>query len=276
MKKVTKISLSIFAVAIGSIFISEFSSPAEGNLGGAPGGRAGDPFAGNLTCAAAGCHTGATPIVEANMITTDIPSAGYKADSTYTITAKIMRVGHTKFGFEVSPQNAAGTILGTLISTDAETQLVTGNRYVTHKATSITGTDMRSWTFDWTAPATGNGPVTFYGAFNAANNNGSESGDTIFTSTTTVAEDIATSITDLASASNNVKVFPNPVEDYFYLANLNEVATVTISNVNGAVLKVVQNVANQQAINVADFAAGIYSVAIKTASFVETKKIVKK
>lgn len=46
----------------------------------------------------------------------------------------------------------------------------------------------RSWEFDWTAPSAGTGPVRFYAAGNAANNDGSDNGDRIYTSNLAVAE----------------------------------------------------------------------------------------
>jgi hypothetical protein len=53
-------------------------------------------------------------------------------------------------------------------------------------ASTISGTI--TWNFQWTAPAAGTGPVTFYVASNAANNNGSTSGDEIYTDSYTLLE----------------------------------------------------------------------------------------
>jgi hypothetical protein len=43
-----------------------------------------------------------------------------------------------------------------------------------------------SWTFNWVAPSTDVGPVTFYAAGNQANNNGNETGDQIYTTSASV------------------------------------------------------------------------------------------
>ncbi len=92
----------------------------------------------------------------------------YTPGQTYTLTAKMSGVETVKrIGFEVSPQNAAGKILGTMALTDAvKTQLLDKGKYLTHtnKGSLVTG-GMGSWTFKWTAPAAGSGDVTFYGSF---------------------------------------------------------------------------------------------------------------
>ena len=48
--------------------------------------------------------------------------------------------------------------------------MINNDKAITHTSSGISTTgDSNSWSFDWTAPASGTGDVTFYGAFNAAN-----------------------------------------------------------------------------------------------------------
>ncbi len=96
-------------------------------------------------------------------------------------------MGRSTFGFEVSPQDLSGTIRGTLIPVGGTTQVGVAG-WITHRKSSISGTDSLSWTFNWTAPGYGSGPLTFYGAFNCANGNALVSGDLIYTSTLAVNE----------------------------------------------------------------------------------------
>jgi hypothetical protein len=125
---------------------------------GAPAGMTGSPGDGN-NCTS--CH-GGTASTSAGWITSNIPAAGYVAGQTYQITATNSLTGSGKYGFEVSPQNAAGTLLGTLTA-GTNCKFADGNsKYITHSnATS----SLHVWTFNWTAPAAGTGTVTFYGAF---------------------------------------------------------------------------------------------------------------
>ena len=126
------------------------------------------------------CH-GGTATTTAGLITSNIPANGYIPGQTYQITATNNLTGSGKYGFEVSPQNATGTQLGTLLA-GAGSQLVGGTKYVTHINANTT---THAWTFGWVAPAAGTGPVTFYGAF-AKNNPGP-----VTKSTLTVQEGLA-------------------------------------------------------------------------------------
>jgi hypothetical protein len=124
---------------------------------GAPPAKTGSPGDGS-NCTE--CH-GGTATTTAGLITSNIPSGGYVPGTTYQITATNTLTGAGKYGFEVSPQNTAGTLLGTLIA-GSGSQLVGSNKYVTHLSASTTTS---AWTFGWVAPASGTGAVTFYGAF---------------------------------------------------------------------------------------------------------------
>ena len=164
------------------------------NSSGVQSGCSGDPASGSTNCT--GCHSGPAAQLQADWITSDIPGSGYVPDVTYTITATATGMGHTKFGFQVSPQNSSGTILGTLVNTGSETKLTSNQKYITHTSMGTSGSGSKAWTFNWTAPAPGSGEVTFYGAFNIANGNNSSSGDTIMLSTLSVKES-ATGFTNL-------------------------------------------------------------------------------
>jgi hypothetical protein len=124
---------------------------------GAPAGYTGSPGDGK-NCTE--CH-GGTATTISGWITSNIPAEGYLPGQTYQITATNNNTGSGKYGFEISPQSASGTLLGTLTA-GANNQLVGNNKYVTHVSAS---TSINTWTFNWTAPAAGTGNVTFYGAF---------------------------------------------------------------------------------------------------------------
>jgi len=284
MKKSTKLSIAIFAVAIGSVLISQYTSPASSNVAGAIEGVCGDPIGGNHTCNQSSCHTGGPtpPTVVKGLITTNVPNAGYVPGTTYTITAKIPpSPTHVRFGFEISPQSR-GAFQGTLIVTDpTNTQLVSGfPQYITHKqaGTYNGGKDSISWTFNWTAPtATYIDSVVFYGAFNITNNSGDEHGDTIHTSTTTVKQDPTTGISEINSTSNNITVFPNPVKDKITISSsqLSESMQITVIDIYGKIVKELGNLANNQSVYVGDLTGGYYGLNIKTNAGTVYKKFIK-
>jgi hypothetical protein len=177
--------LFAFAVMCTAAVVIDSNRNAYSNAAGAPSGCSGSPGDGT-TCANSSCHTGSAVTPVNGWITSTIPAGGYTPGKTYSLTAKAVYKGRSTFGFELSPQDGLGNILGTLLP--AATTQVGSAGYITHRRTSITGTDSLSWTFNWTAPAYGSGPLTFYGAFNCANSDGATSGDLIYTSSLAVTE----------------------------------------------------------------------------------------
>ncbi|MEI6767171.1 MAG: Reeler domain-containing protein [Bacteroidota bacterium] len=154
----------IFSTVLTAVIVMAVSTQIFSYPGGAPVGKTGSPGdASNCTS----CHDATMRKVD-NHITSDAVNNVYTPGQTYTITAKMSGVETVKrIGFEVSPQNVAGKLLGTLTLTDAEkTQLLDKGKYITHtnKGSLVTG-GMGSWTFKWTAPAAGAGDVVFYGSF---------------------------------------------------------------------------------------------------------------
>ena len=69
------------------------------------------------------------------------------------------------------------------LSEPARTKLVNVNKAVSHtQAGNVPTGNSNTWTMNWTAPSTNVGQIRFYAAFNAANGNGNNSGDVIYTS----------------------------------------------------------------------------------------------
>ncbi len=205
MRRIFITLVVIIIIIIGNV-VSAFldnGNQAMSNGSGAPATYTGSPGDGH-TCTA--CHAGPTAATQTGWITSNIPASGYVPNSTYTITATATRSNHTKFGFEVSPQNVAGALRGTLINTSTQTQLVGSSKYVTHMSSGTTGTTgFHTWSFNWTAPAAGTGAVTFYGAFCVTNASSSSAGDTIFKSTLIVQEVVP----PVVSASVDIQVTCN-------------------------------------------------------------------
>lgn len=230
--------------------------------GGSPGGKTGSPGDGGANCTQ--CHTG-TPQQASDWISSNIPETGYIPGETYTVTATGDHIGVVKFGFELTSEDESGQKMGTLMVTNSgQTRLVNGNKAITHTLTGTTPFgSTKSWTFDWTAPDEGSGPITFYGAFNAANGNGNTSGDVIYLSSTTVDENTSVG-TEEFSLSNGLKLFPNPASTFSYLSwegENNGIKQVLVYDMNGKVvgeysLADVSN--NSLRIDVSGYEKGLY------------------
>ncbi|MFO7614388.1 MAG: choice-of-anchor V domain-containing protein [Bacteroidales bacterium] len=153
---------------------------------GSPGGRTGSPGDNGNTCTQ--CHTGTASTVT-GWITTNVPPEGYTPGQTYTLTATGMHTGVVKFGFELTVEDALGTKAGTLqITEPARTKLINNNKAVTHTSNGTTPSgNSISWSMNWVAPEGVQGNIGIYAAFNAANGNGTTSGDVIYKSSTFIS-----------------------------------------------------------------------------------------
>lgn len=176
-------------------------------------GYTGSPGDSLKNCTA--CHGGnAFPID--GWVVSDIPSDGYEPGKTYTVTVSNNEAGATRFGFEVSPQNLAGDLMGTMIVTDTVRTKFTGSpKYLTYTAEGVDGLGSNSWTFDWIAPASGE--VTFYAAFNS-NYEGHKDGDKTYLSTLTVHDKASNGIKKVNRDLSKVNIYPNPAEDVVNLS----------------------------------------------------------
>jgi len=126
--------------------------------------------------------------------------------STYTpgvlkkVTVTITDPNARRWGFQASPRVAsspADTGAGTVSPLDEKTQIIAteGTRqWITHtsEGTRPGTTGPTSFEFNWTPPATDVGAVDFYVAANAANNNGNNQGDFIYTTKGTLTPSGAT------------------------------------------------------------------------------------
>lgn len=165
---------------------------------GAPAGYTGSPGDGQ-NCTA--CHGGtASPVT--GILTSDVPETGYVAGLTYNFTVTL--TGSGRKGFEASPQNFAGTQLGTLIP-GIGNQLVGNGKYVTHTQASNSST--ATWNFQWVAPEQGTGTVTMYIArvINQPN---------VGLSSLVLPENFSVGIEHVLKT--NAKIYPNPANSYIF------------------------------------------------------------
>jgi len=217
----------IFLFALSACFILQ--SMVMKKDGAAPG-YTGSPGDSLKNCTA--CHGGFASNVD-NWITSDIPAEGYVPGQTYTITATNKEFGATRFGFEISPQDTLGNLLGTMVITDAvRTKFVGGTKYITYTENGVEGKDSLSWTFKWVAPQTDE--VVFYGGFNS-NFDGHKGGDQTFLSQLKVKRNASTSISNVSS-EQSLFVYPNPASDYVLVEYDSKMAgnvSISVFDLNG-------------------------------------------
>jgi len=168
----------VFVILLAATsFLAAYSSGPPNVHTGAPG---------ESTCATSGCHTGNALNESGGSLTiSGIPTAGFELGQTYPVTISLSRTGQARWGFEAVVKDANGQQAGSVTITDmsrTQSSVSSGLSYVKHTSG---GTSSGTWTFNWQAPQTDVGTVTFYAAGNAANGNGGSSGDYIYTTALT-------------------------------------------------------------------------------------------
>lgn len=239
---------------------------------GSPGGRTGSPGDGGNTCAE--CHSGNSVINQEGWITSDIPAEGYTPGISYTITLTGNHEFVQKFGFEMTAESDDQLRVGEFINLGTETQYVAGDdQRITHTSQGTTPTgDTKTWETTWTAPEIGVGKVTFYAALNAANGNGTNSGDQIYTTKLAVNES-TTGIADLGPGGL-VKIYPNPANSILNI-ELPGFANIRIVDIAGQEVMNIEEVPERGSIDVSSLSRGIYFVNVNTGSETATLKMLK-
>jgi len=153
---------------------------------GPPAGYTGAPQEEPEACAE--CHV--PPDAGTGTINITAPQT-YVPGQTYPITVTHQNIDLTRlrWGFQLTVlDTASDEKAGDLQSINGLTQVLnnagpgSARQYIEHTSagTFVGQQNGATWTFNWTAPATDVGPVTFYAAGNQANNDGNTSGDYIY------------------------------------------------------------------------------------------------
>jgi uncharacterized protein (TIGR03437 family) len=168
------------------------ASAAYANSDGAPEGHTGAP--GEQTCTA--CHLG-TANSGRGRVRVEFPTNGYTPGQKSRMRVIVEDPTAIRWGFELTArlESNSRTTAGTLASSDGNTLVNSGGglQWITHTTAGtrrgVTGS--AAFEFDWTAPATDLGAVVFYAAGNAANGNGTNAGDNIYTTSLRVAAEVS-------------------------------------------------------------------------------------
>ena len=247
---------SILFITISIIvMITSYPELTTGNVTGSPGGRSNSPIdASNCTA----CHNGNINIGPGNLsITSNVPQNGYIPGETYTITASITENNSNRFGFEMTSESNNGGIntkVGQWVITDAaSTKKVNSDNAVTHKFNGTSGSGSKSWSIDWIAPgfAMSTGSVTFYTTAMAANGNGNNAGDNVYTAEYSIQEQSTSSLNNKLKES-----------DLYYHDDMITILSdlifrnIYIYNLNGRLVKIINSNTNQ--FNTSDLKRGVY------------------
>jgi hypothetical protein len=269
-----KTILFLFTLVAAVIVLESFGTLKLNKKNGSEPGYTGSPGDTLKNCTV--CHGGvALPV--SNWITSNIPAEGYTPGKTYTITATNYEFGATRFGFEISPQNLKGDMLGTIVITDTTTtQLVGNGKYITYKSAGVDGQDFKTWVFDWVAPDAATEDVVFYGAFNA-NFNGTKVGDHTYLSTLKVKSVLSGVIKPNALTNSKLNIYPNPAVNFvnidFNVAS-NQDVHFELFDINGKKIEIdADEILVTKRLNISEIPIGTYVLILRDNNRVRSEKI---
>jgi type IX secretion system substrate protein len=302
----------IGALLIGTFILSSYREGPATHGWDCTGGETG---LGNAAgCAiSGGCHGSAANtgiVVTLELDSAGVPVTSYKGGMAYTITIKGTNTTASslpKYGFQlIAIQGATAEVTPVNEGTFQQTGLPAGVHYQTpvnatylvanviehttplspDSGTGGNGTIYKE-SIGWTAPVAGTGTVSFWGALNAVNDNGSaDGGDLWNTQHLVITEDTVVhtvnSVADL-NANLTVDIFPNPSTDFVQLeisnASWGSYGLYVYDSEGRLVLNRSLDVAgdlSKTSINTTGWSSGIYIVKVSNGGMEKVVKIVKR
>jgi hypothetical protein len=264
----------IFGAAMCLVLFSSSSSYSDD-----PNGKAGASGApGEQTCAESGCHDSFTLNSGTGSITISAPNLtnwAYTPGNTYTISVTVAQSNINLFGlcFEALKPNGdnAGTVHAST-GTQIKNKTIGGfqRHAITHNTNTGATANSHTFTFTWDAPATDIGDITFYVAGLAANGNGNEVGDRVYSTSQVVTSAGSVGLDEITNANDDVLIFPNPSESMlqFSTKNIPSLSNeLTIIDSQGRCIKALKksewNMAGDNAIiDIQNLSAGNYTLCL--------------
>ena len=157
---------------------------------------------------------------------------------TYDMTVTVGQTGNSLFGFSVVALDSNGNSVGTFTAgTDNYTENFTvqgsSRQYVTHNTNGGSSQDEHTFNFTWTAPSEDFGTITFYATGLAANGNGQNTGDKVYSAT---MESSVIPSTGINNKQNEVSINWDPIQQAIVVSNHNKPYTLEVFDVQGKIV----------------------------------------
>lgn len=264
LKPKIPIGIAIFALVI----LMAYSS-------GSPMGKTGSPGDNNINCSQ--CHNG-PPQNVTGWISTNIPSAGYIPEATYTINISATQTGAIRAGFQFCAEDNLNQKRGELILTNTTETKLMGADHVTHTSDGVNcSSGQRSWSFDWKAPATGTGEITFYTSY-FLSAGGQYNGMTYLSNTSFL--EAATGINGNSDETSEISLWFDSNSHLLHFKfpdNNSESQAVSFFNISGQKLgeiKFSKNISSDHHQELPFNYQGILIISIESGSFRSVKKMI--
>jgi len=172
----------------------------EARLAGAPEKRNGSTLSAGANCSA--CHLNSLGFTTGSVQILNVPVA-YNLMRSYDLEIRVSDTAQVPpaaaAGFQISAESPTGSRIGTwilsdLVNTRFSSSISNPGHFVTHTSAGVANSQLdyatngtwASYFVRWLAPATPEGPVTFWAAGNAANNSLTNAGDHVYLTNITI------------------------------------------------------------------------------------------
>ena len=280
-KKIIYLAIAMLPLFIMATMPRELSFGAPVSSSGAPD---------EVTCANSGCHDDALINNGKALLQAEVSSGitKYVPGKTYPITVRISEPGINRFGFQiVALKNSDHANAGEMSITDGlRTQIISNDialqdrKYVTYtyQGTEPFAPGVGEWTMNWTAPDKNVGPVTLYIASVSANNDNTDKGDHVYTTSLTLSPDDASAVNEKTNELQTNVFFSNTSKELnisLQLQNEKQVKCLLYS-IEGRLVKILfdERVMTTEKKVALDVPTGVYLVKLAAGQNEKTTKIV--
>ncbi len=235
-KELTIAAFFLFTVVLSSSHTFREGHGVDGSRKstGPPACHAGEP-PNNVTCRTSGCHSSFPLNSGTALLELDLGGAedGYIPGAGYTINVSVSKPGLMRGGFQlIALQDDNDTISPGVftLTNSVRTQQIDINNphahpncpidakvWIEHTEDGIddVSNDAISWQFDWQAPATDVGGITFYVAAVEADLDFDATGDYVYSTSRSVS--LSTIGLEEIESVDKIFVYPNPASDILYV-----------------------------------------------------------
>ncbi|MCB0632404.1 MAG: T9SS type A sorting domain-containing protein, partial [Lewinella sp.] len=263
--KIRLLYLLFFVIAGSVFFLNNAAGPAE--VQGAD--RTNSPLSNGTSCSLSSCHNSGvySPGITAQLLDGETAVSMYEPGKTYTLSIAITGADEAAgYGFQSVLLYGEGNLnAGDFGTPPAGVQVIPldDRMYAEQSMRSSSST----FAIDWTAPSEGVGDIRLYAAGNAANGNGSNSGDqgVALQEPIVFTQAGASSANDRLFSFNEIRLAPNPTRNHVLLTIDNDrpglyrmsLFDATGKNIQDRNIKLVQGIQSEW-IDLTDQPNGLY------------------
>jgi len=242
---------------------------------------ASDPINAGCSCHGAAVGSGSLQLFVKDQL--GVAQTTYLAGSVYTVEVVLFSsIANNEAGMQSIALNTANQPIGQISNAIMPTQLGfdTADKFI-YQNTDLVGPitvsgNQTTWQYTWIAPTINDGPARFFAIANDADGNGTQTGDNIFHTNTTLQFAAPASVDDLEATIQSI--YPNPTNNDLNIDlndNVSGAVNVHIMNLSGQCVKRVTENSTSISVDVSNLNSGNYIISIENKGKVANKQFIK-